>query len=69
MTQIGQSKQAWSGRTGQIDAGLLTQGAAGQSAPIYYLAGPPRFVEAMQALLNGIGVDDDDIRSEGFYGY
>lgn len=69
MTQIGQSKEAWSGLTGQIDAGLLTQVATGQSAPIYYLAGPPRFVEAMQGLLNGMGVEDDDIRSEGFYGY
>ena len=69
MTQSGQSKLAWTGKTGQIDTGMLKQVAAGQSAPIYYLAGPPAFVEAMQDLLNETGVDDDDIRSEGFYGY
>lgn len=69
MTRIGQSKQTWSGPTGQIDAGLLRHVAAKQLAPIYYLAGPPRFVEAMQDLLNEAGVADGDIRSEGFYGY
>lgn len=69
MTQISQSKQAWAGKTGQIDSGLLKQVIAGQSAPTYYLAGPPAFVDAMQDLLNEHGVDDDDIRSEGFYGY
>jgi ferredoxin-NADP reductase len=69
MTQISQSKQTWSGKTGQIDAGILKQAIAGQLAPIYYLAGPPTFVETMQDLLNENGVEDDDIRSEGFYGY
>lgn len=69
MTQISQSKQAWPGKTGQIDAGMLRQAAAGQLEPIYYLAGPPAFVEAMQELLNLTGVEDGDIRSEGFYGY
>ena len=69
MTQIGQSKQAWSGPTGQIDTSLLTHVTASRLAAIYYLAGPPLFVEAMQDLLNETGVEDDDIRSEGFYGY
>jgi len=69
MTQIGHSKQAWSGMMGHIDAGMLTRIAAGLSSPIYYLAGPPKFVEATQNLLNETGVDDDDIRSEGFHGY
>jgi len=69
MTQISHSKQAWSGMTGQIDADMLTGIGARLPSPIYYLAGPPKFVEAMQNLLNGTGVDDDDMRSEGFYGY
>lgn len=69
MTQISQSKQTWAGRTGQVDAGMLKQFLAGQPAPIYYLAGPPAFVDAMQDLLNTNGVEDEDIRSEGFYGY
>lgn len=58
---------AWAGRTGKIDGPLLAAIAA--RTPIYYLAGPPSFVEAMQAHLCSNGADQDDIRSEGFYGY
>lgn len=57
----------WAGHTGKIDGALLTDIAA--HAPIYYLAGPPPFVEAMQTHLREIGVAEDDVRSEGFYGY
>lgn len=69
MTRISRSKQQWSGKSGPIDAAMLRQAAAGQLEPIYYLAGPPAFVEAMQEILNQTGVEDGDIRSEGFYGY
>lgn len=57
----------WAGRIGRIDAALLAGIAA--KAPIYYVAGPPPFVEAIQADLLGFGADEDDIRGEGFYGY
>ena len=48
---------------------LLKHVASDLSAPIYYVAGPPGMVETMRETLNGAGVDDDDIRSEEFYGY
>lgn len=57
----------WTGRSGRVDGALLVGLTA--TAPIYYLAGPPAFVEAMQADLCRHGADEDDIRSEGFYGY
>jgi ferredoxin-NADP reductase len=38
-------------------------------APIYYLVGPPRMVEAIRQTLNRMGISDDDLRSEEFYGY
>ena len=41
----------------------------GLNGPVYYLAGPPPMVGAMQRLLNSAGVSDDDIRSEEFTGY
>jgi len=31
--------------------------------------GPPSMVEAMRATLAQAGVDEDDVRSEDFYGY
>ncbi len=69
MTAMDQSAQPWSGRTGVVDAELLRQITAGLKAPIYYVAGPPAMVETMRDLLNEVGIDDDDIRSEDFYGY
>lgn len=69
MTQMSQSAKAWAGRTGAIDAALLRPIADDLTTAIYYLAGPPVMVEAMHELLNKVGVDDDDIRSETFYGY
>ena len=69
MTLMSGSSQPWNGQTGLIDAALLKSVAVDLSAPIYYVAGPPGLVEGMRQTLNGAGVDDDDIRSEEFYGY
>ena len=37
--------------------------------PIYYLAGPPSFVEDMEKILKTLGVDSTDIRLDSFDGY
>jgi ferredoxin-NADP reductase len=37
--------------------------------PIYFIAGPPGMVTALRGMLQGAGVDDDDIRTEEFPGY
>lgn len=67
LTQADAVPPGWTGHSGRVDGALLVGLAA--TAPIYYLAGPPAFVEAMQADLCRHGADEDDIRSEGFYGY
>lgn len=69
MTQMSKSSLPWSGRSGAIDEALLRPVAGDFRTAIYYLAGPPAMVEALHQLLSRIGVDDDDIRSEEFYGY
>lgn len=69
MTQMQGSQYPWSGETGPLNADLLQRGASGLTSPIYYLAGPPLMVESLRDKLNGIGVADEDIRSEEFYGY
>jgi len=69
MTNLSTSSRAWDGQTGLV-TGELVKGAVGDlPAPIFYVVGPPAMVEAMRATLNRTGVDDDDIRSEDFYGY
>ena len=69
MTRMSDSTQPWTGETGAIDAPLVRRIADELAAPIYYLAGPPAMVEAMRQTLQAAGVDDDDLRSEEFYGY
>jgi ferredoxin-NADP reductase len=69
MTEAGQSRQVWTGANGTIDAGLIERATGDLPSPIYYLAGPPAMVAAMRELLDRSGIDDDDIRSEDFYGY
>jgi ferredoxin-NADP reductase len=69
MTRAGTSGPSWSGRTGAIDSELLREVTGGLSSPICYVAGPPALVESMRNQLNLAGVDDDDIRSEDFFGY
>ena len=69
MTQMSKSSQPWAGHIGAIDRALLKQVTNEMTMPIYYVAGPPALVETMHQTLNHAGVDDDDIRSEEFYGY
>lgn len=69
MTEMGKSALSWNGETRRIGADLVKAACRGLAAPIYYLAGPPAMVEAVRQALNQAAIDDDDIRSEAFYGY
>ncbi len=59
----------WHGPTGKIDARLLGDIARPLPSPVYYVTGPPGMVGAMRGVLEGLGVADDDVRSEEFFGY
>ncbi|WP_457949953.1 FAD-dependent oxidoreductase [Pseudarthrobacter sp. alpha12b] len=69
MTEPENSQQPWDGETGFIDQDMITRYVGDLSTPVYYLCGPAGLVSAMRSLLNGAGVDDDDIRTEEFTGY
>lgn len=69
MTHIADSQQQWNGETGKIDKEMLTRHLGAAESPIYYIVGPPGMVKGMQEMLNESGIDDDDIRTEGFSGY
>jgi ferredoxin-NADP reductase len=69
MTATEGGSHSWEGETGQISKEMLIQHLGDLNGPIYYLAGPPAMVGAMQRLLNSAGVNDDDIRPEEFAGY
>ncbi len=69
MTSMEKSNSPWDGETGLIDERLVRRICSHLAAPIYYLVGPPGMVEAMRQTLSAADVNDDDIRSEEFYGY
>ena len=69
MTDMSRSHRPWQGETGVINQEMLAKHLKSAMSPIYYLAGPPGMVRAMRTLLNGMGLDDDDIRTEEFTGY
>jgi ferredoxin-NADP reductase len=69
MNEMEHSHRVWQGETGVIDAQMLAKHLTGVASPIYYLTGPPTMVQAIHAMLNNSGVDDDDICIEEFAGY
>lgn len=69
MTDMEHSSQAWRGHTEMIDSAFVKSAVKNLPEPIYYLTGPPGMVEAMRKVLSDAGVDEDDVRSEEFYGY
>jgi len=69
MTQSEKSKRSWAGETGHIDYKMISRYLDGVVAPIYYVVGSPAFVQALRGMLVSVGVKNDDIRSEDFFGY
>jgi ferredoxin-NADP reductase len=69
MTEMQASHLPWDGQKGQVTEELVRGVVGDLVSPIFYAAGPPGMVEAIRQTLYGAGVDDDDIRSEEFYGY
>ena len=69
MTDMGKSTSTWRGETSLVDGAFLTRVSAALESPIVYVAGPPGLVVALRVALGAAGIDDDDIRSEDFFGY
>jgi ferredoxin-NADP reductase len=69
MTEMDKSQREWKGETGSINKDMLTKHLPSLQGSIYYLAGPPAMIAAMRSMLIEAGVDEDDIRTEEFFGY
>jgi ferredoxin-NADP reductase len=61
--------ETWPYETGPLDLAFLTRHLVDAAGTIFYLAGPARFVKAMQETLPAAGADPDNIRAEEFAGY
>jgi ferredoxin-NADP reductase len=69
MTAMEKSQREWKRETGYIDKALLMKYLPMLDGSIYYVAGPPSMVGALQKMLTAAGVDSDDVRTEEFGGY
>ena len=69
MTGMDKSRRTWFGETGFVNQEMLGRFVGDLAAPIYYIAGPPGLVAAMQQLLADAKVSEDSIRAEEFAGY
>ena len=69
MTKMEQSHRSWHGETGPIDKEMLARHLHNAISPVYYIAGPPAMVQALQTMIQQSGVANSDIRAEEFAGY
>lgn len=69
MTGMEKSAQSWKGEVGFIDQAMLGRHVDDPSRAVYYLAGPPAMVESMRKMLASLGLKDESLRSDEFYGY
>lgn len=54
---------------GRITAEMLARHVGNLAAPIFYVAGPPAMVVAMEGVLQSAGVDPRNVHAEKFTGY
>lgn len=69
VTDMDGTPSIWKGAKGKIDSAFVSHAIQGLPDPIAYVSGPPALVQAMRSVLAGAGIDEDDIRSEEFFGY
>ena len=69
MSEKEKSNFEWKGETGFINRNMIEKYIPDTANCIYYSAGPPLMVKAMLNLLNEMGIDEDNIRTEEFMGY
>lgn len=61
-----QDNDSWQGEKGFIREEMLKKYITDIKKPMYFIVGPPSFVEAMQKLLLGVGVKAGNIKIEKF---
>ncbi len=69
MTGMERSTRRWDGERSRVDTALLARLTEGFPQALYFIAGPPEMVDAIQQAAQRLGVADDAIRSEEFFGY
>lgn len=70
MTQAERSLSGWAGERGRVTAAFVSPVLpADRNEPLFYVAGPERFVQGVREALQSLEVDEDRLRFEEFPGY
>lgn len=69
MAEPEKSVDSWWGEIGFIRREMLERHLPDLTNPVYYFAGPPPMTIAMRQLLESIGISEQTMRYEEFYGY
>lgn len=56
-------------RRGRIDEAMIKEYVNDIANAVFYIAGPPSMVEALSAVVKGMGVSEEHIKTERFTGY
>jgi glycine betaine catabolism B len=59
----------WTGKTGHIDAALVTETVPDYRNRLFYLSGPPKMVVALSQQLGSLDLAAEQIRLDSFTGY
>ena len=66
ITLTREKPQGWHGYTGRINTGMILKEVEDLPANLYYLCGPPAFVDDMKDILQSLGVDRSQIKTERY---
>jgi NAD(P)H-flavin reductase len=69
MTDMEDTRSDWRGERGYITQEMIARHVGNIEAPVFYVAGPPAMVSAMETLLKEAGIKSRDVRAEAFTGY
>lgn len=65
-TLTGAAEPGWRGEEGRITASMIRQHASSAVNPMYYIAGPSRFVSGMISAATALDASEADVRIEDF---
>jgi ferredoxin-NADP reductase len=60
---------SWTGATGTINADMVKQHLPDYKENIFYSCGPPRMIDAMEKLVESLGLPKEKLKRELFSGY
>ncbi len=69
ITKPEESQVPWDGPTGRVDENFIQSLISNLKSPIFWLCGPPAFVDAMEEILNSMQISQERIKIDKFTGY